>query len=277
MQEFLFQKDSYSLTNSEKYNLSIQVSLNGFSFIIQNSETLGIELISYTPLKLSGDYGLLKKSEEQIRINGLSGVQYHLVTIIVSTNHARIIPSEYSNEKIYRQFPGFKSKIPKGTQIITASVTDKSHLVFLTNSGLYDYFFSTFPGCIIVHEMIPLLKSAISDNRPETIILDCVFRNQYISISTVSKQEVLFFNSFNIRSQNDVLFFVASVLKIFQGKEFVIYCSGNIDNEKGYLLALNKYFKNVRIRNFADNQPEMAYMANLPYQKISALLTNSNI
>ncbi len=252
MQELRFQDNSFSLNNSQKYNLSIQVSLDGFSFLMQDSVTKSFCYLSHTPYCLSGEYGLLKKTTELLKLNGLTNTQFNSTTILIGNNTLRLIPSAFSNEKNIKQLPGFRSKELKDRKLIVSPLTGKYQLLFLMASELYDIFAQLFPGSVFMHEIQSVINLNLRNNTSSSILVDCIVHNQFNLISVVNDSEILFLNSFNVSNRSDILYYLASVLESYPGSEYEINFSGTI-NEVDYLF-LSDYLKNSKIRTIRNTK-----------------------
>ena len=205
MQELRFQDNSFSLNNSQKYNLSIQVSLDGFSFLMQDSVTKSFCYLSHTLYCLSGEYGLIKKTSELLKLYGLTNTQFNSTTILFGNKTLRLIPSTFSNEKNIKQLPGFRSKELKDRKLIVSPLTGKYQLLFLMASELYDIFAQLFPGSVFMHEVQSVINSTFSNKPSSSILVDCIVHNQFILISVVNDSEILFLNSFNVRDRKSVV------------------------------------------------------------------------
>lgn len=270
MQELRFQDNSFSLNNSQKYNLSIQVSLDGFSFFMQDSVTKSFCYFSHTPYCLSGEYGLLKKTTELLKLNGLTNTQFNSTTILIGNNTLRLIPSAFSNEKNIKQLPGYRSKELKDRKLIVSQLTGKYQLLFLMASELYDIFAQLFPGSVFMHEIQSVINLNLSNITSSSILVDCIVHNQFILISVVNDSEILFLNSFNVSNRSDILYYLASVLESYPGSEYEINFSGTI-NEVDYLF-LSDYLKNSKIRTIRNTKLNQLLPDNFPQQRITPLL-----
>jgi hypothetical protein len=245
MQEFLYQDSSFDLTNSEKYNLSIQASLDGFSILLQNDENHLIDFIGYIPYKLSGDPGLLRKLPELLNEKDILSKPFKKTTIILESKQVKIVPDHLVNEKNLKYFFNLKPKETKRRSFITTTLTASYQSIFGYNSEIIDFFERNLTNCAFIHETSELLKLSLKQNIPDKVLICCLFHTDFFYLFATKDDDILFFNSFSFQSPTDILFYLLSVLKLFNEETVVMKVAGNIDEQSAEYAIIRKYFSGI--------------------------------
>lgn len=245
MQEFLYQDSSFDLTNSEKYNLSIQASLDGFSVLLQNSESQSINFINYLPFKLSGEPGLLRKLGEILKEKDVLNRTFKKTSIILESNQIKIVPDQLVNEKNMKLLFNQKPKDLKGRSFITEQLTESYQSVFGINKEIIDFFENNLPDCKFSHETTGLIKFKLKEECQNTIRFCCLFHTDYYILFATKDGEILFFNTYPYISSNDILYYLFSALKLFKDDNIILELAGNISDQRDVYFAINKYFAQV--------------------------------
>jgi hypothetical protein len=246
MQEFQYQDSSFDLTNSEKYNLSIQASLDGFSILLQNSENQSIEFIYFTPFKLSGEPGLLRKLNELLLEKDILIKSFKKVTIILDSNQIKIVPDQLVNERNMKFLFNLKPKDQKGRSFITTSLTERYQSIFGYNAEVVDFFESNFPNCIFKHDTSELIRLSFNPDAQSIVQICCLFHTEYFHLFATKDDDIVFFNSFSFQSPTDILFYLLSVLKLFNEESVLMKIAGNIDDQSPEHAIIRKYFPDVQ-------------------------------
>jgi hypothetical protein len=246
MHGFLYQDSSFDLTNSEKYNISIQASLDGFSVLFHNDENQAIEFINYIPYLLSGEPGLLRKLNELLTQKGIIGRSFKKTTIILESKLVKIVPDQLVNGKNLIYLFNTKPNDSRGNSFITTPLTESCRSIFGYNSEIIDFFKRNLSNCTFIHETSELLKSGLKLDSQGKVLICCLFHTDYFYLFATKDGDILFFNSFSFHSPTDILFYMLSVLKLFVGKPVIIKLAGNIDAQSPECSIIMKYFPDVQ-------------------------------
>lgn len=246
MQGFLYQDSYFDLTNSEKYNLSIQASLDGFSVLLQNNENHAIEFINYIPYLLSGEPGLLRKLNELLTKKDIIGRSFKKTTIILESKQVKIVPDQLVNEKNLIYLFNTKPKDSKGRSFITTPLTESYRSIFGYNSEIIEFFERNLTNCTFIHETSELLKFCLKQGSQGKVLICCLFHTDYFYLFATKDGDILFLNSFSFHSPTDILFYMLSGLKLFIGESVIMKVSGNIDEQSPEYSIIMKYFPDVQ-------------------------------
>lgn len=247
MHEFLYQDSTFDLTNTEKYNLSIQASLDGFSVLLQNDENHSIDFINYNPYKLSGDPGLLRKLRELLSEKDILNRSFKKAIIVLESKQIKLVPDQLVNEKNLKYLFNLKPKDLKGRSFITTPLSESYQSIFGYNSELIDFFESNFTNCTFTHETSELLKLCLKQDNHDKVLIFCFFHTDYFYLFATKDDDILFFNSYSFKSPTDILFYLFSVMKLFNEETVKIKAAGNIDEQSPEFVIIRKYFPDMQL------------------------------
>jgi hypothetical protein len=248
MQEFNYQDPLYDLTNSEKYNLSIQVNLDGFSILVQDTISQSVYLLDHTPFQLTSVSGLIRKSTEMLSLKQLTGKKFNQVSIITESQQVKLIPQFLQTGKNLKGLFNLFQRDMKGYEVIVTPFNTRYCSAFLWPTGLLELFNSVFPGCLFVSESVPLLHHIQDESSDETNQrIGCHFHPGYFLMYAFRGNELQFFNTFSYSSQEDILYFISAYIRQSGENTRTIRLSGVLNQNWSVLELLRMYYSNVEI------------------------------
>lgn len=243
----LVKDDSFEIQNTKDYILSIQVSLDGFSFLIVHPDKKRIVAYKNLLLKISSNELLTRHLKEWLDSEDILKNQFKSVRSLIFTENFTLIPDEYSGREWHRN--------------LTSALFDKKiHNNFIENDINDLDTTLIFP---VARDIVSVLHQYFNKNieilHPVTNILNTFFkskkRNQAIIISTKKyfyliinrNHKLLFANSFSILHQNDLVY---NVLNSFQQLEISrsetnMFFAGSINQNKEIAIILQPFFENI--------------------------------
>ena len=242
MQELVFQDSAFDLSDSKQYKISIQAGLDGFSLLMLHTGSGQVHMAYYLPITLSNHSGLVRKAGEIIENLGLNGKVFHNVTVYLSDLQVKLIPAELYNEKTVKrtlttQWPGLKKKTATGMRL-----NDDYYLIFSIDSGLLDFFSELFPGCILKHEILPILNNLLKNTVTGTCSIQAHFHSGYFFVTAVRENQLQFFNAFQYHSPDDIIYYLASSVQAIDINEPHILLSGSMVENSNQHKRIKTFF-----------------------------------
>jgi hypothetical protein len=225
MHEILFEDRTTDISQSEKYSLSIQINLDGFSALLLNNSTNKPVYLSHSQFRLTSEANLSRKVIELIKNQYFDDLTFNSVTIIIGTRDVRLMPEYLSNESSCSSLFYQDQKNPGSKTYLQSPYIGPYHQLFSIRTDLKKYFDNKFPGSSYIHETLPL-TNGINTSNYKTVTLFCITYSNYIHIFAKQGLKITYFNSFDYESANDILFYLLTVLKLFEGQEVNLYLSG---------------------------------------------------
>ncbi|MFW6257315.1 MAG: DUF3822 family protein [Prolixibacteraceae bacterium] len=238
--------NSFDLNNTSAYNLSIQVSLDGFSFLILDKN----RLLAWknTVAKISSEKFIARRLREWLDSEEVLQKKFNDVGVTYFSRKFTCIPEAFfeedKKEKVCELlFPDLTG------QNIVACRTDKSvdRLLCAIPDNLEKLLIKQFSNYLLAHPVQHLtaglqqVKTA-SENQ---MAIWLGAKNLFVTI--IKNEQVQLVNQFSFSNSNDVLYFVFSALKQIgiSPHKTSLYLSGYPDGTKDLLIKMNKYFERI--------------------------------
>ncbi len=247
---------------SEIFELSIQFSLDGFSFCIYDNENNKlIALESYAFQELDDYRQLSSEINDLVSGKALLRKSYKKINIIFESPKSTLIP-----------FPLFKKSEIQSYLQFNHKVEDWENIRFdkLTNLEAYNIY--TFPECInkTIKENFTFAKiSNFSSSLIESLLIkyknqnleNKVFvnlRSNVFDIIIIEGTKLKLFNSFRFRTKEDFAYFLLFVLEQLKlnPEEIELIFTGAIEKSSNLYEIIYKYIRNI---NFIEQNDLFRY------------------
>lgn len=254
MQEISVLNKEIDLNCTENYRLSIQISLNGFSFGIKddmNNEYLVLKTYLFDNNR--SEY-LIDNIKLIISTNPLLIKRYKSLNIIIETEKKTIIPKEmFSQENMNESF-ALSHSINADESLFFNLYKDNMVIVFAINTNLKDFINLHFNKANVISSLNPILHYAINkDDEYYSVIINNV-PTSYFDIIITNKEKLILFNTYKYIKEIDIAFYILNSLKNLNidNKECKLIFSGEFHNDSETSNLLRKYisiFENLSIIN----------------------------
>jgi len=251
MDNFVFLDSKFDLNKTHTYNLSIQVSLGGFSFSIHSLEGECLALkrsINYSNAK---SYSL----KELFSLEELFDLQYHSVKFLVDVGKTSLVPDKMfdKNKLDYYQTLCFGSC--ENEVLLYDYVTSiQSYFLYSVPELLWLVVNDKFSNFEIVHSMSSFISSV------EVNSMKVEYPNVYVMISDEKLHVYIpgvdlysFYNSYVFKTDSDLVYYL---LNIYEEKSLSsLYSELKIRGELSNVAfpMLEKYIKSVVVERVIEN------------------------
>jgi hypothetical protein len=214
MQDICFIDKTFDHEQTNLYHLSIQISLDGFSFAI-----LDIPKGKYTVLKsfhffLKRPRLLFMKVRELWASEEYLNLKYKSVEIIYSSETFTLVPQAFYQNSSAEKYLGFNHDIEKG-YLVEKTFFPKADAwcIFTVPDNLKEFLSLKFPRAAIKHNLFPLVERSLKENRnySERKQVHLNFFRSSFEVVAISGTKLLFCNQFNYSGDSDVLYYVLYV------------------------------------------------------------------
>ncbi len=260
MHEFF--EESFDLENTFENILSIQISLNGFSFSILSPSDGKVLAVKTVPLKISSNKLIARRFKEWYQSENILQKPFQKIRLIIFSAKFTLIPkSIYSNDlKEEAAYALFKD----GNQLQFAENLVKNidaKLLFTIPEALLETINETVGECQITHPVKLLIDNFEEAENGNKLVL--LFNNHDLTVVLKNETTVLFANNFKINHANDVVYFVLTALKQLGVKatNTALYYAGQSAFQNNIEENLAKHFSSIG--RLAPNK------ANLPKEVIA--------
>jgi hypothetical protein len=243
----MFLPENIDLAHSEKYNLSIRVAPNGFSFCIYYPNDASV--FHFQETSLSNKLSQVDNVKKMIFDFGFFSQPFKETIVTIVSPDYTLVPDTFFDKKRANEL--FEFNFHKIPNIVLSNKSEAGdyHTVFNIDETLHSFLSRHLWNPKFQHQITPLLEffeNYDSDKRKNRCFVDLDDKN--ISIICFSAEnKLLSANTFPITNAHDVSYFVASIWEKWQFDQTkdVLYFSGNTEWYKSDILK--KLIKNVGI------------------------------
>jgi len=257
-------KISKSLENTILRNLSIQFSLDGFSFCIKNQQQETIDFVAYDfDKKIENPTELLTKIEDVFSSEKLLQQDFASVLAIHQNDLYTIVPNDFFDENSLQEYLKYTIKILK-TDFIAFDEIEiiNAKNVYIPYININNYLFQNFGAFEYKHHVSVLIEKLLKLRSTEKKCFVNVCKTSF-DVIVIENEKLIFSNRFSYHTKQDFIYyllFVAEQLKL-DLETISVEFTGEITKESDIYKIAYTYIRNVSFINnkssFFDNQKEL--------------------
>ena len=259
-----------SINNISQRKLSIQFSLDGFSFCISNHEdeiyhfsSFDFENTLNSPQELLNQIETIFKSEMSLQDDFAS------VVVIHQNNLNTFVPSELFLEKELKHYLQFSVKTIQ-TDLVVYDSIDSLNLknVYIPYVNVNNYLFQNFGEFEFKHHSTQLVEKLAKYATGEEVQLFVNVCKHSFDLVGFNGPQFSFYNTFDYQSKEDFIYYLLfSIEQLKLHPETVsVYFIGEINKESEAYKIAYQYIRNVQfldVKNaFFNDQTEVANHSN---------------
>jgi hypothetical protein len=231
---------SYCLTVNKDYRLSIQVSLNGFSFCIYDTDKhkhVALKQFSYS--ENIADINLWAKEINRIAesmTDDIATVKATIKCLFISRKNV-LVPKNVFSANDIKSYISFFFQLDELDEIHYRYIPEiEGYCCFALPSPIVSKIISRFGKSDFYTQSYQVIRRA----RSYSTGMNIVFCDNFMDISIFKNNSLVLNNSFEIFDIKDIIYFVSAISDKFALKDIPIYISGNISNSE--IKKLKKFF-----------------------------------
>ncbi len=244
-------KDNY------RKELSIQFSLDGFSFCICNS--INKELHHFTTYTFDDSILtpelLLSKIEELFNQNSVLNQKFEKVTIIHQNNLSSLVPTTLFKEEELKLYLSYNIKTLANDFIAFDSLSQlEVKNVYVPYININNFFFQKFGEFEYKHHSTILIDKLIlhSKNNTEKQFFVNVTASNF-DIVVIKNSKLLFYNSFAFNTKEDFIYYILFTSEQLElnPEEFLLTFIGDIEKDSEIYQITYQYVRNIDFINLS--------------------------
>ncbi|MBL7966902.1 MAG: DUF3822 family protein [Prolixibacteraceae bacterium] len=248
MHELNFADKSFDLKFASEYHISIQVSLDGFSFCILDVRHNKYVSFKHFPLIVGKPQFLAKKIEAIFEQEEELNASFKSVSVTYSTNKATLVPKVIDQSDDLFRVAAFTSEISRNEDIQINDLPGFNYqLVYSYPKELMLLLNRKFTDFKICHKSIPVILSGVSqrNDKKNTVLIN--FEKKYIRIIVLKGQQITLFNSFFYKNEADFLYYTLNICQSLQidPEHDEMLIGGYVADDSSYIRLLKKYISNI--------------------------------
>jgi len=233
---------------TSKRKLSIQFSLDGFSFCTTNTNNEVLEFSSYTFSKTKNSPELvLEKLQDIFKKEKSLQYDFETVTVIHQNNLNTLVPNEYFKEDALKSYLKYSIKTI-ATDLITFDELDfmNSKNVYIPYVNINNFLFQNFGEFEYKHYSSVLLEKLFSIASNDICCYIHVSKSTF-DIVIIKNSNLQFFNIFEYRTKEDFMYYVLFTLEQLDlsTEETLVSILGDIEEDSDLFRLMYTYIRNI--------------------------------
>ena len=244
------QQTNSTLENTENLKLSIQFSLDGFSFSISENRSKKIIYFSEYPFdkKATTPEILLTKIKEIFKKDTHLQYDFSSVFVIHQNDLSTLVPEKYFDENILKDYLGYTVKTLASDFIAFDDVEIlQAKNVYIPYVNINNYLFQNFGEFEYTHHLTILLEKLIAQNNSEDTKMYVYVSKNSFDIVVLKGKNLLLSNTFSFSSKEDFVYYIlftAEQLNLDRNT-FQLFFLGIIQRESKTFKLVYKYIRNI--------------------------------
>ncbi len=263
---FDFTAESFDLEKTNEYILSIQISLDGFSFSVLSPQENKIVAFKCTPLKISSDNLILRHFNEWLKEEVLFQRKYLKTVFIYFTIEFSLIPENIYNSKLVQE--ATSQLIPENDlkQMEVNTITGletPAKIVFYLPKDLKEIIIQHFSSSELIHPVQLITQQIPQTHKKNKVVL--LYHKKSCILFAASNNQILLANGFNTGHVNDLVYYVLNTITQLNlnPKETDFYLSEALIKSEELEQLLHPYF------------PEIFYLSPIESVENAGMIPNS--
>lgn len=214
MHDICFIDKSFDPEQTNLYHLSIQISLDGFSFAILDIPKGKYTLLKSTNFFLKRPRLLFMKVRELMAEDEHLNLKFKSIEIVYSSENFTLVPQAFYQQGAADKFFGFNHEMERGFIVDKTLLTKaEAWCIFNIPENLKEFLVLKYPKATIRHNIYPLIERALKENKnfPERKQMHINFFRSYFELIVLSGTKLQLCNQFGYSGENDISYFVLYV------------------------------------------------------------------
>ncbi len=277
MQDIYLADETFDINLSSLYSLSIQASLNGFSFcVLDTTRNKYILLKEITFDDVLSVYELVIKLEKLLDDDFFS-YQFKSVNISLEFQKSTLVPSSiFLKEKCIELF-SLNQDYNDSEKVLYNKLSNiDTYNLFAVHEKLEKLLLEKFPIANIYHHATPFIENILSFNKnlsKESKVYVNI-SSKFIDIVAIENSRLKLHNSFKYNNEDDMIYFVMFIYEQlkFNPEVTELVLSGEINIADKYHTKLKRYIRRIRFDSNNDHFNFSYKFNEIPQHKYNNLL-----
>ena len=244
-----------------QYKLSIQFSLDGFSFVIFDKESNKfLALASFTNQRLSNTNDYIAEVENFFRQNEWLNLllDSHRVNLLYESDNSTLVPTPLFINEEKKTIAQFSFQVPDGHHVLSDELKNTNAcIIYHLPSQLNALFIRLFPNYNLVSHAGTLIEILLLlyKNQPTQKRMVVNVRHSKIDIIITEGKKLLFFNSFKYITKEDFVYYIIFVIEQLNlnPEEIDLKLCGLLDKKSDIFEFTYKYVRNIQFLKLSDS------------------------
>ena len=231
-------------------SLILKVGSKHFSFVTVNSSGEIIDNYDITFHNPIAETEIAKELETKLKffLNDFRSV--NKVKLIVDNNLSTLVPESLFDKKLCLEYLKYSVRLVKNDSASFDNIDEIEAVnVYLPYTNVNNYLFDNFGSFDYYHYSTLFIKKCIKSSHKIKNSTNLNFRGDCFDIVIFKNKKLMFHNSFNYKTKEDVLYFILS--SFLQNKlkfeKTYLFVSGEIDENDDVFVFLKSFHRKISI------------------------------
>lgn len=237
--------------NLEENHISIQLSLDGFSFCIYNKaqQEIGALAIYEFENSCNTPFQHLEMVQQLFEQEGLLKLKYHSVSVSHFNNLVSQVPLPFFEKETLAQYLQYSVKVLENDYITFEQLQNSEIVnVYIPFVNINNFLIDRYGTFEYKHSSTVLMEKLLSEfkNVDQDLCFVNVSKNNFELVVLINKKITLF-NCFNFKTKEDFIYYIlftAEQLNL-NPEELKLVLMGNIEKESDLYGVLFQYIRNI--------------------------------
>ncbi|NJO88820.1 MAG: DUF3822 family protein [Chloroflexia bacterium] len=235
MKDFAYFNDTFSITKTNTYQLSILLKPSGLTYTIVDTvrkKCVAIKNVNFEDLKSTNDYH--NRISDTLSNDSFLAKNYKGIDFIFSSRKSTLVPMEYFDKKLLRDYYTTTHQLDEFEEIHFNKL-DKTDTVniFSIPSDITTLMVNQFPELKFYHQASTFIDSTIRKSETNGHIIGVMVYRSYFDISVCDNGKLYLYNNLDYANEADFVYHIVNIyqqLNIPDGKTNM-YLSGDVDKD----------------------------------------------
>jgi hypothetical protein len=242
--DYSFIRENFNINSVSKSILSIQVSLDGFSFVITPSENQ--QRPDYIYINRTEGKNAEDLVEALSSFTGLDLKEFYSIRIIVHESAFALVPESLFDLRDMKAYLKLNHPHRIKSKALSNRITSAGAVcVFSMDQVLYELLKKKFPGADFCHTSLPFCTMALGKS-VDGCFIQCYEKS--IEMAVVKDQKLLLYNIFELFDNDDIVYFILNAYKSINIDPFThpLVISGVLAKNSDTVKLAGKYIRDIR-------------------------------
>jgi len=256
MQDISVLNKEIDLNCTENFRLSIQISLNGFSFGINHDAQKEFYVLKYCPFENNRAESLIDNIKLVISMNPLLSKKYKKTKIIIDSEKKTIVPQEFFSKESIGELFSLTNTIDSDEALYYNSLNENI-VIFTISNELEQFLKHHFKDCHITSSVIPLINYGVSYNDDYTSIIINKASNTYFDLIICKDNKLILANTYKYHQDIDIAYYTLNSLKMLNLSNCKTIYNGIFDQDSKALTILKNQIPLSEELSIVNNAKEL--------------------
>lgn len=204
--------ETFDINNSLNYTLSIQCSLDGFSFCIFDKTVNKYLVLSNYFVNAASPFQLNAYIHSIFESEPFLNNQFGKVNVCYLTPKLTLLASSLVSSNEYLSITNLMFEPERDTDIVSNPISENTVSLSLIPFLIKQTFLGYFPACDFYTPIMPVLEHD-SGLTQSSLRLHATLHTQWLQLTMLCDKELRYANMFYVNKHTDCLYYILNVLK----------------------------------------------------------------